>query len=232
VTFYKFLRAGTVSPFTGYRWMGPGGSDQQEPPGAPDRPSLCRAGIHACRIRDLPYWLHDELWRIELDGDVVESDLKVVAPRGRLIERVAAWDKGMARKFGMACLVRAAVHAADELLDAGLQAEAERLGEAAGAAGRAVEDGGGREAPFGAWSAATTEAMEQAARMGARDASRLCGLVLDALELLEPYPPAMMGYVAARAADARGRAESDDPFAEERGWQANWLVEHLSLPRA
>jgi hypothetical protein len=39
----------------------------------------------------------------------------------------------------------------------------------------------------------------------------------------------MMGYVAARAADARSRAECDDPFAEERGWQANWLAEHLSL---
>ncbi len=42
--------------------------------------SPCREGIHACRIGDLAYWLHDELWEIELDGAIHESHHKVVAP--------------------------------------------------------------------------------------------------------------------------------------------------------
>ena len=41
----------------------------------------CREGIHACRPQDLAYWLHHELWEIELDGDIVEAGRKVVAAR-------------------------------------------------------------------------------------------------------------------------------------------------------
>jgi hypothetical protein len=235
VRFYKFLRAGAISPFSGVRWTAPGGDERGEPL-SPGIPALCRTGIHACRLRDLPYWLSDELWIIELDGQIVESDVKVVAPAGRLVEHIKAWDKDLVSKFGMFCVVRAAFHAADELRDAGLAEHGRRLAEVAA---RAAEAGDARpgaaqgrnhrdHAPFGALDAAASEGMEQAARQGALDASALCGLARDAVELFEKYPPAMMAYVAVRAADARTQADGD-PLVEERRRQSDWLAERLKL---
>jgi hypothetical protein len=96
---YKFLAPGAVGPFTGHRWE-------------PDRwlevetPETCRRGIHACRVRDLPIWLDAELWEIELGGDVVEQDRKVVASRGRLTRRIEAWTPSLAQRFGGFCARR------------------------------------------------------------------------------------------------------------------------------
>ena len=62
---YKFLRAGRWGPFSRLRWPKPGewgraGADT----------SLCRCGVHACRISHLPWWLAEELWQVELDGEL------------------------------------------------------------------------------------------------------------------------------------------------------------------
>ncbi|MDX6402470.1 MAG: hypothetical protein QOF27_3076 [Gaiellaceae bacterium] len=96
---FKFLAAGTVAPFTRFRWpvgewVTAGGVD------------LCRQGIHACRIRDLPIWIDAELWEIELAGEINEQARKVVAGRGRLSQRVAGWDDGVAAEFGRFCARR------------------------------------------------------------------------------------------------------------------------------
>jgi hypothetical protein len=96
---YKFLRVGRVARFTGFRW---------EPETWVDASSadVCREGIHACRARDLPIWLDDELWEIELAGEVVESDRKIAATRGRLTSRIERWTPELAREFGRFCLQR------------------------------------------------------------------------------------------------------------------------------
>jgi hypothetical protein len=96
---YKFLDAGGIAPFTGFRWpvgewVETGGVD------------LCRSGVHACRVRDLPVWLGDELWEIELDGDVIEQERKLVAPRGRLNRRLEEWNGDLAAAFGRFCAQR------------------------------------------------------------------------------------------------------------------------------
>jgi hypothetical protein len=87
---YKFLRADGSSVFTSFDWPLP-----RDGPGrwveAPLDP--CRSGIHACRPIDLPYWTGRALYELELDGPVVEEHMKVIAPRGRLIRRIAAWDE-------------------------------------------------------------------------------------------------------------------------------------------
>ncbi|MFL5949986.1 MAG: hypothetical protein ACJ74M_00080 [Gaiellaceae bacterium] len=96
---YKFLAPGSVGPFTGYNWE-------------PDRwveaesPDVCRRGIHACRTRDLPIWLDEELWEIELAGDVVEQARKLVASSGRLTRRIEAWTPALAQRFGAFCARR------------------------------------------------------------------------------------------------------------------------------
>jgi hypothetical protein len=96
---YKFLDAGAVAPFTGFRWsagewVDAGGVDP------------CLKGIHACRTRDLPIWLGPELWEIELDGDVVEQERKVVARRGRLTRYIDEWSVNTAVEFGRFCVRR------------------------------------------------------------------------------------------------------------------------------
>jgi hypothetical protein len=110
----KFLATGAVAPYTGFRWS------RGEWVGAPaDRSDVW---IHACRVPDLPYWLDDELWRVELDGPVREYRYQIASPRGLLLERVEAWSASLARAFVDACAWRARdvalPHLAPELQDA------------------------------------------------------------------------------------------------------------------
>jgi hypothetical protein len=88
---HKFLRAGAIAPFTGFRWE-PGVWVEGDA-------SLCASGVHACRIEDLPFWSNGELWEIELDGEVIEAERKVVAPRGRLVSRIEAWSAASAQRL-------------------------------------------------------------------------------------------------------------------------------------
>src|SRR5919201_1476204 len=96
---YKFLAAGAVAPFTRFRW--PIGEWVEAEAVDP-----CRHGIHACRVRDLPIWLGRELWEVELDGEVVELERKLVAARGRLNRRLDAWNDALASEFGRFCVRR------------------------------------------------------------------------------------------------------------------------------
>jgi hypothetical protein len=100
VNAYKFLDHGRVAPFTGFRWpVGEwvDGGHRVEP---------CRAGIHACRVRDLPVWIGDELWEVELDGEIVERERQVIAPRGRLVRQVSTWTDEVLEGFGELCARR------------------------------------------------------------------------------------------------------------------------------
>jgi hypothetical protein len=96
---YKFLRAGRVAPFTAFRWE-PGVWVEAEAAVA------CVHGVHACRREDLPYWLQTELWAIELDGEIVEAERKLVASRGRLIRRIDRWDRRAWTQLARACTKR------------------------------------------------------------------------------------------------------------------------------
>jgi hypothetical protein len=96
---YKFLDAGAVSPFARVRWS----VDEWMEAG---RVELCRSGIHACRVGDLPLWLRHELWEIELDGEIVERQRQVIAARARLTRRIDAWNDALAQEFGRFCARR------------------------------------------------------------------------------------------------------------------------------
>jgi hypothetical protein len=105
MTAYKFLTADGLGLFSRFPWPLPHGG-----PGAwvDSEVEPCRAGIHACRARDLPYWAAPELYEIELDGPIDELELKIVAPRGRLLRRVDAWDASAVDDYGRMCIARAA----------------------------------------------------------------------------------------------------------------------------
>jgi hypothetical protein len=108
---YKFLRDGGVGPFSGFRWPPPANG-----PGpwvdAGDDPRLCERAVHACTVDQLALWLDAELWRVELDGVLSTQHDKLAARRGRLLERVEAWNAETALAFGAACAQRVAERAA------------------------------------------------------------------------------------------------------------------------
>ncbi len=93
---YKVLEPGRVAPFTRVAW--PEGEWMEAEAVEP-----CRSGIHACRVRDLPYWLGPHLWEIELDDDVTEQTHKVAARRGRLLRRIPDWNVELLRAFTASC---------------------------------------------------------------------------------------------------------------------------------
>lgn len=103
---YKFLRAGAVAPFSRTLWPSP----ENGAPGAWVRAAgeleLCGNGVHACRASDLPYWLFDELWEIELEAPIRSAATHVVAAAGRLRSQVEAWGPRTAIELAAACVER------------------------------------------------------------------------------------------------------------------------------
>jgi len=96
---YKFLLAGRVAPFSGFSW--PVGEWVESPDEA-----ACAVGIHACERGDLPFWLMDELWEIDLGEPVERGRHKVVAASGRLVRRIEGWDERTGEDFTVACVER------------------------------------------------------------------------------------------------------------------------------
>jgi hypothetical protein len=148
---FKFLRDGGVAPFTATSWPRPENGDpgQWIDAGGLD---MCRRGLHACALEDLPYWFQDELWEVELDGEVQRLGHKVAARRGRLLRRVEAWNADTARSFSLACAERAAAIASRSpevsahAQDAAATAEAGKAAVTGYIVARAAELSGGVEA--------------------------------------------------------------------------------------
>lgn len=101
---YKFLAADGRAVFTGFAWPLPNGAPGEW---VEARIELCRSGVHACRPGDLAYWLAPTLYEIELDGNATEAGMKVVAPRGRLVRRIDAWNDAMREEYSQMCITRA-----------------------------------------------------------------------------------------------------------------------------
>jgi hypothetical protein len=99
----KSLRAGAIGPFGGFSWPTPTDGAGAWVEAAADP---CATGIHAFLPEQLPLWLQDELWEIELAGDIVQASGKLVAERGRLLRRIEAWNEQALDDFGRACLGR------------------------------------------------------------------------------------------------------------------------------
>ena len=120
---YKFLRADGTSVFTGFRWplpeAGQPGSWVESTGGGKGTVAPCRSGIHACRPADLPPWIGEVLYEVELAGEIVEQPSKVVAGRGRLLRRIEAWNDRLRDAFTRMCADRAheIAHGGSPLLD-------------------------------------------------------------------------------------------------------------------
>jgi hypothetical protein len=85
----------------------------------------CERGLHVCRDVDLAYWIHDELWDVEVEGPAVEGMDCLVVARARLLRRIDAWTEGRHR-FAQASIE----HAAASLRSIDSEAFGELLGDA------------------------------------------------------------------------------------------------------
>ena len=102
---YKFLRRDGTAVFSGSTW--PVATNDQAGEWVKASVDPCRSGVHACRPRDLPYWVGALLYEVELDGEIVEQRSKVVAARGRILRRIDAWDEAAAEEYTRMCADRA-----------------------------------------------------------------------------------------------------------------------------
>jgi hypothetical protein len=137
---YKVLIDGR-SGFTGWRWPLPADDGPGEWVVASGTPELCVRGIHACTVDQLPQWLGEELWTIELAGEIVHSDAALVASKGRLLARVEAWSAKARTAFGEDCARRARENAIDGPASTPLLAAVDQLAAT------------GRAGPAGYWAA-------------------------------------------------------------------------------
>jgi hypothetical protein len=148
--FYGFLGEGAVAFLSGFRWPQPVDGE----PG-----QWVRAGIEAPRevvrgvqVEQLPWWLDDELWELELDGGLIADGRAVVAERARLLRRIDPWTSEAAYELVSACELRVREEAlADYANDVVLYAEdADRPAAAAAVAAYIAAHavaGGDKDAP-------------------------------------------------------------------------------------
>jgi hypothetical protein len=167
----------------------------------------CRAGVHACRLEELAYWMRATMWEIELDGEIVESRHKVVAPRGRLLHRIDEFPAAV-RELGAVGASRTRDRAVTALRAEGRDELAEQLAECA--------------------------TLTEIAALGAEvpdDGSHGSQAALIAIDCAQFAPEGPIGATPFFASNAAGY-EADDfdsGFAAERRFQSEWLVERLGL---
>jgi hypothetical protein len=103
VTAYKFLATGAIAPVSRVRWPTPVGGSPGAWLEAAAPVEMCRSGMHVCGPDQLSHWLHEELWQVELGGELTAGVDCVIAPRARLLQKVTAWsDEGGAQRFAVA----------------------------------------------------------------------------------------------------------------------------------
>lgn len=215
---YKFLRPGAVGPFSGFAWPTPADGAPGEWVEASTGGGPCRDGVHACERARLPIWIWEELWQVELDGEVAAVGNKLRAPRGRLVRHIDRWAPEAAKSFARACAQRAALYASGPLRVAGRPEAAETFE---------------RGADFEAIRALTAELWDELpseARIPVGMASDGAARALTAEASRDPYVNAHGGAVSAYiAALTAMRVHGPDALEAERAWQAEWLGRELEL---
>ncbi len=199
--------------FSGFVWPTPTAAGQPGP--WVESPALipCEQGIHACSAEHLAWWMSAQLWEIELAGEVVAGDQKVVAERGRLIRLISTWPD-LGAQLAEWAVWRVRDCAVAVLTTAGETAPAAQLAAQRTFDALASVAGGIRLDP----ASPAGIAIEQ---------------VVDAIE--DVVNPIFACWDAARAAGHRASAEDrsvtsyNAAFAAERRAQSQWIAERLNL---
>jgi hypothetical protein len=216
---YKFLDGDDRAVFSGFRWPVPGPGEEAGPWVEAEAVRLCREGIHGCRPSDLGFWINEELWEIELDGEVVEADAKVVASRGRLRRRIDEWAGGAAREFAEATVFRAR--------DTAIAF----CGHGSGIGSPELE----ALASCPEYDELEARALAAFDRLPAGSHEQTSvGFVIDAARFLEVHichAPWISACAGGHAASARSgdRSDWEAAVAAERAWQSAWITDRLAL---
>jgi len=99
----KFLDAGAIGPYSGFRWPKPRGSRPGKWVHVDGDLDMCKRGIHACTFAQATRWLREECYVIELRDVVSDDGAKLLARSGRLVRRVDSWDQRAMVRFAADC---------------------------------------------------------------------------------------------------------------------------------
>ena len=208
---YAFLDTAATEYLSGVRWPLPDD-------GGPGAWLELGAGspVRGHAAEQLLWWLDQQLWEVELTGDVHDTGRSLLGERGRLLARVEAWTPHAARELTTDCALRLRDRAVGALEADGMNADAAALA-----------------------AASDLESIVEAAATAASGdgfGSLLAGYTADLVRFASFMPdPARGAAVAARiaahalAGGDEGAPGYEDAYAEERARQADWLRARLGL---
>ncbi len=224
---FKFLSEGGRGIFSDFSWPLPrdGTLGSWVTAGLPLAP--CINGIHVCNEYDLPYWIDDELWVIELRGAVAAQDRMIVAEEGRLVTKVDGWNRETALSFAEVCALRARDAAVETLRSAGRNDEAVALESVADltmvaeAAQTIVRSGVSAESTSVSF-AADAAALARGARPEAtpRDIASFGAPSAGAIAANLAY---VVSHIAGCTGGLPGTTEYVAAAERERAWQRTWF---------
>jgi hypothetical protein len=205
---HAFLRFGRKGPLDRVEWPGPHAEG--------DRWVAGRAA-RGLRAGDLPWWLDDELWSIEVEGERRPGERAVEVDRARLVARVEAWTPEVAAEFTAACAWRVRDVAVEALRSDGRPDDGARLAACPDLATREREG-------------------TEVGRVSVDAAGLLAGFAADVVLYARDGDGAARGagvgaYIAAHALAGGDKNLSGyaAAFADEREWQVRWLTTRLKL---
>jgi hypothetical protein len=224
---FKFLSEGGRGIFSDFSWPLP----SPDTPGSWVAAGLpleqCVNGIHVCREDDLPYWIDDELWVIELRGEVDAQSRMLVAEEGRLTTKIDAWNRETATTFAEACALRARDAAVEALRGAGRSDDAVALERAAdltviAEAAQAIVRSGVLAESTSVSFAADAAALARGARPEAalQDTARFGAPSAGAIAANLAY---VVSHIAGCSGGTPGTTEYESAAERERGWQRTWF---------
>ncbi|MBC7350448.1 MAG: hypothetical protein H5U05_10805 [Candidatus Aminicenantes bacterium] len=181
----------------------------------------CRNGYHVVTLEQLPNWLGERIFEVEVGDEIVHADDKSVVRTCRLIRECTGWNERTARLFACDCAERVlplyearydddrprkAIETARRYADG--KADVEELAAARAAAWEAALNASRDASRAAAWAAAWAASLN-ASRAAALNASR---------------------YAARDAAEAAaGDAAGDAAWDAERQWQVERLRKILEV---
>jgi len=224
---FKFLSEGGRGIFSDFSWPLPwnGTPGSWVTAGLPLEP--CVKGIHVCREEDLPYWIDDELWVIELRGELATHGRMIVAEEGRLVTKIDGWNREAATTFAETCALRARAAAVEALRSADRDDEAAALESAADLSSVAetaqtiVRSGVSPESTSVSFAADAAALVRGARPEGTPQVAAIAGSPsAGAIAANLAY---VVSHIAGCTAGTPGTAEYEAAAERERAWQRAWF---------
>ena len=102
--YYKLLNADGTSPLRGFPWPLPKDGEPGEwlPPIEGDLIAR-KHGYHVVTLDQALAWRASAMYRVEIDGEIINAGNKHVCRRARLLDRVEGWNAKNLRLFAADC---------------------------------------------------------------------------------------------------------------------------------